>query len=1075
MTPDTTVDLRYPFRDRSGIPWQKSSTSPLKLDMPSNFSSDVVYDPELNEYIFYEKIGNFDVRQPVHMSPEEYGDFVFEQSVRDYWRYKVTGDESFARRSLIPQIQFGGEAFDKIFGSNTIDIVPQGSAELIFGINISRTENPTLSEKLRTIPTFDFQEKIQMNVTGSIGDKMQLGINYNTEAMFDFENRTKLEYSGDEDEIIKKVEAGDVTLPLPGTLITGSQSLFGLKTEMQFGRLTVTNVFSQQKGESSTLEIKGGAQLNDYEVRADEYEANKHFFLSQYFRDIYNNAMKNLPVISSGVNIERIEVWVTNKTSNFEETRNILGLMDLGENQQHIYNEIPEFQADPGAGPYPANDVNRLYERLSSTYTQTRDVDKITDAFSTFGDNFQIGTHYEKIENARRLTDREYSINRQLGFISLNVALNNDEVLAVAYEYTVGGKVYKVGEFSTDGISAPNALYLKLLKGTTLTPRLPTWDLMMKNIYALGAYQIERKDFQLHVLYKDDETGNAINYMPEGNLSDEILLQVLELDNLNGQLDREPDGVFDYVEGLTIDPSKGRLIFPVLEPFGEYLASQFTDPELAERYAFTELYDSTQTKAIQSAEKNKFLISGTYSSASGSEIYLNAVNIPQGGVKVTAGGVPLTENVDYTVDYNAGRVKIINPALIESQTPIQVSLESNQFFGFQTKTLVGTHLDYRISDDFNVGGTILHLTERPYTQKVNFGEEPISNTIMGVNTSYRSDAPFLTKMVDALPFIETKDPSSITFFGEFAHLMPGHSRAIGASGNSYIDDFEASEIPLDMKTYNAWVLSSVPQGQDNLFPEARLNNDLRSNFNRSKLSWYVIDPLFLRNGSTTPDHIKNNADLQSSHFVREIYENELFPFKESPSGIPTNIAVLNLAFYPEEKGPYNFETTGSAYSSGINPQGLLRSPESRWGGIMREILTSDFETANIQYIKFWMMDPFVEDQDHTGGDLYINLGNISEDILRDSRKSFENGLPISPDVVNVDTTSWGRVPTVQAVVHAFDNVPESRKYQDVGLDGLSNEDERSFFRSYLEELEGLVDQETLEEITDDPANDDFHY
>lgn len=1075
VTPDTTVDLRYPFRDRSGIPWQKSSTSPLKLDMPSNFSSDVVYDPELNEYIFYEKIGNFDIRQPVHMSPEEYGDFVFEQSVRDYWRYKVTGDESFARRSLIPQIQFGGEAFDKIFGSNTIDIVPQGSAELIFGINISRTENPTLSEKLRTIPTFDFQEKIQMNVTGSIGDKMQLGINYNTEAMFDFENRTKLEYSGDEDEIIKKVEAGDVTLPLPGTLITGSQSLFGLKTEMQFGRLTVTNVFSQQKGESSTLEIKGGAQLNDYEVRADEYEANKHFFLSQYFRDIYNSAMKNLPVISSGVNIERIEVWVTNKTSNFEETRNILGLMDLGENQQHIYNEIPEFQSAPGAGPYPGNDVNRLYGRLSSTYTQTRDVDKITDAFSTFGDNFQIGTHYEKIENARRLTEREYNINRQLGFISLNVALNNDEVLAVAYEYTVGGKVYKVGEFSTDGISAPNALYLKLLKGTSLTPRLPTWDLMMKNIYALGAYQIERKDFQLHVLYKDDETGNAINYMPEGNLSDKILLQVLELDNLNGQLDREPDGVFDYVEGLTIDPSKGRLIFPVLEPFGEYLASQFADPALAERYAFTELYDSTQTKAIQSAEKNKFLISGTYSSASGSEIYLNAVNIPQGGVKVTAGGVPLTENVDYTVDYNAGRVKIINPALIESQTPIQVSLESNQFFGFQTKTLVGTHLDYRISDDFNVGGTILHLTERPYTQKVNFGEEPISNTIMGVNTSYRSEAPFLTRMVDALPFIETKDPSSITFFGEFAHLMPGHSRAIGASGNSYIDDFEASEIPLDMKTYNAWVLSSVPQGQDNLFPEARLNNDRRSNFNRSKLNWYVIDPLFLRNGSTTPDHIKNNADLQSSHFVREIYENELFPFKESPSGIPTNIAVLNLAFYPEEKGPYNFETTGSAYSSGINARGQLTSPESRWGGIMREILTSDFETANIQYIKFWMMDPFVEDQDHAGGDLYINLGNISEDILRDSRKSFENGLPISPDVVNVDTTSWGRVPTVQAVVHAFDNVPESRKYQDVGLDGMSNEDERSFFRSYLQELEGLVDQQTLEEITDDPANDDFHY
>ncbi|MBS0011603.1 MAG: cell surface protein SprA, partial [Bacteroidales bacterium] len=1005
---DTTLNLRFPFKDRSGIPWEERALSPLSMDMPSNFSSQVIYDPEKNEYIYYEKVGNLDIRQPVYMSRDDYYDFIFENSIRDYWRYKFSGDESLARGSLIPQIQFGGEAFDKIFGSNVINIIPQGSAELIFGINISRTENPTLSEKLRTIPTFDFQEKIQMNVTGTIGDKMQLGINYNTEAMFDFENRTKLEYSGDEDEIIKKIEAGDVTLPLPGTLITGSYSLFGLKTELQFGRLTVTSVFSQQKGESSTMEVKGGAQLSDFEVHADEYEANKHFFLSQHFRNTYDNAMKNLPVISSGVNIERIEVWITNKTSNFEETRNILALMDLGEGQPYIYNEIPAFQSAPGSAPYPDNAANNMYSQLTSAYVSARDVDKITDSFSPIAQDFQIGTHYEKIENARRLTEREYTVNRQLGFVSLNVSLNNDEILAVAYEYTIGGRVYKVGEFSTDGISAPDVLYLKLLKGTNLTPRLPTWDLMMKNIYALGAYQIERKDFNLQVLYQDDETGNSINYIPEGNLSDQILLQLMNLDNLNSQLDREPDGVFDYIEGITIEPSKGRLIFPVLEPFGSHLRSKFTDQALADRYVFQELYDSTQTKAVQSAEKNKFKISGTYTSASGSEIYLNALNIPQGGVKVTAGGVPLTENVDFTVDYNAGRVKIINPALIESQTPIQVSLESNQFFGFQTKTLVGAHLDYRITNNFNVGGTVLHLTERPYTQKVNFGDEPISNTILGLNSSYRSESQLLTKMVDALPFIDTKDPSSVSFFGEFARLIPGHSKAISDAGNSYIDDFEASEIPLDMKTYNAWVLASVPQGQDIIFPEARLNNDLTSGFNRSKLNWYVIDPLFLRNGTTTPDHIKNNPDLQSSHFVREIYENELFPFKESPSGIPTNIAVLNLAYYPEEKGPYNFETTATAYSSGIDQRGLLNDPETRWGGIMREILTSDFETANIQYIKFWMMDPFHEDPDHDGGDLYFNMGNISEDILRDSRKSFENGLPVSPEVINVDTTAWGR-------------------------------------------------------------------
>jgi cell surface protein SprA len=422
-----------------------------------------------------------------------------------------------------------------------------------------------------------------------------------------------------------------------------------------------------------------------------------------------------------------------------------------------------------------------------------------------------------------------------------------------------------------------------------------------------------------------------------------------------------------------------------------------------------------------------------------------------------------------------GTVTIINAALIESQTPIQVSLESNQFFGFQTKSLVGTHLDYKISENLDIGGTILHLTERPYTQKVNFGEEPISNTIWGLNTSYRTESHALTKFIDKIPFLETKTPSSLSFFGEFAHLIPGHSKAISNAGNSYIDDFEASEIPLDLKSFNAWTIASIPQGQDLIFPEARFNNKIVSGFNRAKTAWYVIDPLFLRNGSTTPEYIKQNPDEQSSHFVREIYENEIFPYKESPSGIPTNISVLNLAFYPDERGPYNFDTDPGLYSEGINSEGKLNDPKSRWGGIMREVLTSDFETANIQYVKFWLMDPFVENPDHDGGDIFINLGNISEDILRDSRKSFENGLPGSPILTNIDTTAWGRVPTVQSVVNAFDNDPESRLYQDVGLDGLMNRDEKTFHADYLQKASVITTPDVYQEIANDPSGDDFHY
>ena len=449
-TADTTKKSILKLKDDSGIPWEPKEKAPLFLDKPSNLKSSVIYDPVKNEYVLYERVGTFDYRTPVHMSPEEFRKYEYTKAMRDYWQSRISGTESGFRSSLIPQIQIGGAAFDKIFGSNTINIIPQGSAELIFGINISKTQNPTLSEKLRTIPTFDFKEKIQMNVTGTIGDKMQLGINYNTDAMFEFENRTKLQYAGKEDEIIKKVEAGDVTLPLTGTLITGSYSLFGLKTEMQFGKLTVTTVLSQQKGQSSVVDVKGGAQLTDFEVFADEYEANRHFFLSQYFRDTYDESLKNLPVVSSGINIERIEVWITNKSNSFEEAsnRNIVAFLDLAENRSHIYNKIPAFQATPGALIYPDNNANKLYEQLTTSYGMIRNVNQVTSAFEPLLPGFQIGRDFEKIENARKLNDREYIFNRQLGYISLNTALNTDEVLAVAYEYTIGGQLFKVGEFN---------------------------------------------------------------------------------------------------------------------------------------------------------------------------------------------------------------------------------------------------------------------------------------------------------------------------------------------------------------------------------------------------------------------------------------------------------------------------------------------------------------------------------------------------------------------------------------------------------------------------------------------------
>jgi cell surface protein SprA len=1071
--PDTTK-LLLPIKPDEAFASDNQPQSPLYLMPPSNVRVEVVYDPITRQYTLYEKVGKYNIRTPRVMSAEEYRNYMVENSMRQYWQQRRTGETQGRGTGILPRLQVGGETFDRVFGSNTIEIIPQGNAQLTFGIKSTRTDNTTISEDQRKNTTFDFKSQIQMNVAGKIGEKLRMEVNYNTEATFDFENNVKVEYNGFEDEIIQKIEAGNVALPLPGTLITGSQSLFGFKTQLKFGKLNVTSVFSKQNGQTQVVEVKGGAQVRDFQVSADEYDANKHFFLSHYFRENYNRALQNLPVINSGVTITKIEVWVTNKRSDYENARGIVAFMDLAERGSNI--SCPDLVKDATPG-YPQNESNNLYGLMTNEYKGIRNISEISavlDPLKSY--NFFSGIDFEKVENARRLSTNDYTLNPKLGYISLNSALNADEVLAVAYEYTVGGQTFKVGELSSDGVSAPDALIVKLLKGTNLTPSFKTWKLMMKNIYSINAYQVSKEEFQLDVLYQDPQTGTPVNYISEGPAANKPLIKLLNLDNVNSQNDAFPDGVFDFIEGVTINPTSGKIIFPVLEPFGSDLAARLGP--VADDYVFQELYDMTLTKAKQVAYKNKFLLSGTYKSSSGAEIQLNATNIPKGSVVVTAGGMKLREDDQYIVDYNIGTVKIIDQGLLESGTPIKVSVESNALFSLQTKTMVGSHFDYQVSDKFNIGATIINLTERPLTQKVSFGNEAISNTIWGFNTAFQTESKLLTKMVDFLPFIQTKEKSNITFDAEFAHLIPGSSKAIGRDGTVYLDDFEGTNSSIDMKSWYEWRLASTPQNQRDIFPEAELINDRRYGYNRAHLAWYTIDPLYLRNTSLTPANIKGDKNTQSSHWVREIFEKEIFPNRNTPQGQPTNISVLNLAFYPNERGPYNYNLND------LTPDGKLVHPENRWGGITRSIGTTDFETSNIEYIEFWLMDPFVYKPNSQGGDLYFNLGNVSEDILRDGKKAFETGLPTSPEMKNVETTNWGRVSTKQYIKVGFEDDQAKRDYQDVGLDGLSDKDldgdgtsdEANFFGDYVTQaVSRVTDPAIQDQILNDPSNDNFIY
>ena len=1088
--------LAFPFKDNSYSPFLNNKSGGVYLNNPSNITSEVKYDPSNGTYNIQQKLGDsLNYRATTPMDFEQYKDYSASESLRKYWKEKTDTEMQLKKEDKSgwrPSLKVDNKAFETIFGSNTIDIRPSGSAELIFGFNTSRTDNPAIPERQRRVTTFDFNEKIQLNVIGNIGDKLKLTTNYNTEATFDFENQMKLEYTGHEDEIIQKIEAGNVTLPLQGSLITGSQSLFGVKTALKFGKLTVTSVYSQQRGKKSEITVEGGAQVSNYELKADNYEANRHFFLGHFFRDLYEEAVGSPPLLNTSVNVTRIEVWVTNTNVAVDNTRNIIAFQDLGErNPARTFNNT-NVSNNPGAFFTADNNANNLYQNMSANQA-VRGFTSATATLSSLG--YEQRTDYQRIELARRLNESEYTLQPQLGYISLNTQINQNQVLAVAYQYTYRGQTYQVGEFSTDGIQGINALYLKMLKSTELNTTIPMWDLMMKNVYSIGAYQVKREGFKLDIWYLDQETGVYIPFIPEGPVDGVPLIQVFGLDKLNANNAATPDGVFDYISSpqITINESNGRVYFPVLEPFGSDLREALGTAELGEKYAFDSLYTNTQPNAqVKFPSQNRFVIRGQYESSSSSEISLNAFNIPQGSVTVTAGGQQLQENVDYTVDYTLGRVKIINTGILESGTPINISLESNALFNIQTKTLFASRFDYKFNDDFTVGGTIMNLTERPLTQKINIGDEPMSNTQLGFDWNYKTESQFLTNLVDKIPLIDTKEKSSINFTGEYATLIPGHSRAIGKDGTAYIDDFEGSQSAIDIRAFSTWVLASTPQGQSDLFPEGRSFNDLAFGFNRAKLAWYVIDPLFFRNNNLTPDHI-NGDPQQSNHFMRQVFEQEVFPNRQLPNGQPNNIPVFDLAFYPNERGPYNYDVdgfneNGEKFGHGLNADGSLKNPRERWGGIMRRIETNDFEAANVEFIQFWLMDPYAESgepgfpDNAMSGDLYFNIGNISEDILYDGFKTFENGLPVTAtaaaDLTPDTLSAWGRVPLTQAVVNAFSNDPDARILQDVGLDGLDDAREREFFQvPYLDKFAaaGLSGSVAEQNAQADPSADNYHY
>ncbi len=742
FAPDTLSTPKA--KDRQGTSFEEPPTnSPLKLSPPANVKTDVELDSNMN-YTVSEKIGDsLEYRPPSEMTFQEFAEYQRKRMIKDYWREKnktVYNDSLQNPKPLVYEIKRNGKP--------VVSIRPAGSITLDFGGKWQSNNNPAINERNRRTGGFEFDQQINLNLNGTIGERLHVAVNLDTKATFDFDNNIKISYEGLERDIVQKVEFGNVSMPLNNSLIKGYQNLFGLITTLRFGHLYVTSVLSQSRGKTETLTIRGGAQTKQFNIQASEYDEFRHYFLSHFFRKNFDFAFRNNATNpNNGFQVTRVDVYITNSNTKTKNLRSMVAFTDLGESgstrdgdnqalsENGYINSSNLVQAVGGAPTIAANEANTLWNGLiqndaDSAFRNTSDGDKYLEK-----KGFVLGEDFEKINSARKLEEgKDFIFHRELGYISLTSKLRNNEALAVAFEYTYQGQTYKVGEMTEDigNLREDELVVLKLLKPQSIQTNSATWDLMMKNIYPLNTNGLIKNNFQLRVIYKDDRTGVDNPSLQEGEgIKGVPLVQLLNMDKLNQNGDFAPDGNFDFIENATVVSKKGKIVFPVTEPFGGHLEKTFQEKDpnnalrLNESYGYSELYTKTPSDARQVTTKNKYFIMGSFESSSSTDIMLPGLNIAEGSVSITVGSNTLSEGTDYTVNYQLGRVKILNQGVLASGQDISIRYEKADLFSFRTKSLVGTRLDYRVNDDFNIGATLLHLNERPSITRVNVGDEPL--------------------------------------------------------------------------------------------------------------------------------------------------------------------------------------------------------------------------------------------------------------------------------------------------------------------------------------------------------------
>ncbi|MEW6511397.1 MAG: cell surface protein SprA [Bacteroidota bacterium] len=914
---------------------------------------------------FSETVGGVDVKIPVQLS---FDDYIALRRANDLRR--MIAEEARRPKALVARDDLGDilsnitkisipvppNPLFSIFGKPEIVMNISGAVDIKAGFRNTKSDQTTISRLDQSRNEPDFSQEVQVNVNGTIGDKLNIMADWNTRRTFEYENQLKIKYTGYDDEIVQSVEAGNVSLQTPSSFIGSSQALFGVKAKFQTGPLTLTTIATQKKGQIKEVAVSGGAQERTFEMRAFEYATN-HFFVDTSYIKYYEQYYQNEPaLVNSATQIVEEEVWVLRQG----------GIPDPNERQAIAYIDLPP---RPPAG------------------------------YDTTLRNVGLNPPPGVVETGAfiRLDRSQYELDGDgyLGVLSLNVNVGDQQIVAIAYRRADGTQF---GELTRNVGDSATTFILKMVKPKNLISTGPTyrlaWLQLLKNIYPIQGIgrNLKKIGFGLDILRRIPGSED------QNSILNEPLLRVFGVDKYSPDDTPLPngDGLFDFRPGRTINQARAEIIFPYLRPFDEGIKKYFQDKQLAltdTSLIYPEIYDTTQTFAQQSL-RNRYIMRGKATGEASSR-YSLGFNVVEGSVQVLLNGNALIPNVDYTVDYIIGEVVIKNAAALVPGANVQIKYEQNDLFNLASKTLLGARGDLALSPTTNLGFTIMNLNQQTLSDKVRLNEEPNNNTILGLDGATSFNLPFLSRAIDALPILNTREPSSFRISGEAAYMLPDPNTkkstipSDGGEGVAYIDDFEGARrtIPVGI-AFSAWTQGSP-------FAGALANATLG-----------------------VADTTKMNSKGRMIWFNRlptDVRLTEVFPNKKPGNAANDQATVLDFRYFPLSRGQFNYTRS---------PATTL-TPARNWASVMKPLSVSavNLLKENVNFIELWM---HVE-KAPPGGKMIIDLGSISEDAIPNRILNSEDlVLSSSPNGVLQDGEDVG--------IDMLNDAQERALYPDLGAD-----------------------------------------